>query len=155
MGSRTLCDELSSPEGVISVVPLSLYLSHSPHPSHYLSRPTTSMEAAPNQFLTHFVMANLWTALQAERFICSHDPLMWRVSLGELRGSLGRVHCSAAVYRYKLTLVATALYAAGHQRSSRDIIHNVMSESRVPLPSIQQNRPWWTAEELAIAHTVI
>ncbi len=113
------------------------------------------MEPAPNCFLSQHVIFNVWTTAQAERYITSYGPYQWRVGQAELRTALGRGVFPAPVYRFRLSLVACALYVSGHQRSPRDVIHCVQTEGLFPLQLIQAGLRWWTPSELLIVNALL
>ena len=113
------------------------------------------MEPAPNSFLTYHVIFNVWTMAQAERYITAYGPYQWRVGQAELRTALGRGVFPAAVYRFRLSLVAISLYVSGHQSTPRDIIHCVETEGLFPLQPIQAGLRWWTPSELLIVNALL
>jgi hypothetical protein len=107
----------------------------------------------PDFVKTHIVMRTVWSVRQLELYVHRHDAEPQRLRLSELRVRLGKRHCSEDQYKERLTVVATYLFEAGHQRTAADIIYERISnpEDHHALPPIDPELRHWSAEEWSIA----
>ena len=109
------------------------------------------MEPSPRLLSTRYVLMCVWSRPRVERYILNYGPIAERMTAAELQQELGLPNSGVALYRFRLSLLAWALYESGHQRAVRDLVANIISEGGIALQPIDPGQRWWSPSERTIA----